>query len=448
MPTKKAQYLPRSDMDEYEIDDIGLEREMSEEETELLQFIDEFNSADPKSQVRVYEAKEPGPNTRGQLPLAYLFSFSPGQLTSQILMDKVSEEYGPGSYEAHIYAPHPQHDNRLKLARKIKFDIGQTREEKEESLPFKRRRTFNRGDSPAEIMRTFAEMMAQQNERTESLMREVLTRQQGNPAQDPIQAMAQMMGIMMQFQQMMPKPPPAPSLIDEVQKLAMLKEIFSDLGGGGETSDAGVWVKMLEKFGTPLVQALSGPPQGQIPGAPMVQVPYNPQLAAPQPQPQPMMPPGYMQNPQARPRDPNQAMAMPPPVQPQLAKPQNVPQNLTQESDPEMKANVDKLVAFAKMGIGAEMVAQQILNLTPEADEEKLYNFIADERCIEQMAALNPAVKDYPEFFAELRKTILAAFEEVSDEENPDLNSDSDGATLTRTAHDAPGGVGEGETGK
>lgn len=451
MAARKAQYLPRGgDMDEYEIDDVGTEREMSEEETELFTLIDDFNASDPKSQVRVYESKEPGPNTRGQLPLAYLFTFTPGQLSSQMLMDRVNEEYGPGNYEAHIYAPHPGHGGAIKLARKIKFEIGQTRDEKEESLPFRRKRKAG-GDSPSEIMRTFAEMMAAQNERTEAMMREVLQRQNNSPASDPISAMAQMMGIMVQFQQMMPKPPPPPSLIDEVQKLAMLKEIFSDLGGGGELSESGVWIKMLEKFGTPIVNALGQPQAQAVPGAPMMQLPYDPMPTRP-----------YMPNPQAR--DPNKAMQMPPPVVPQIPHAPQVPPNAALNMNPqmkkeqdEMKANVDRLVGFAKMGIDAGYVAAQILNLTPEADEEKLYNFIAAENCIDQMATANPEVNQHRPFFEDLRKHILEAFTdepegdgegEESGEDSPGLNTADNGATLRETASDLPGAAATGETGK
>lgn len=444
MATRKAQYLPRgSDMDEFEVDDIGTEREQSEEEIELFALIDDFNASDPKSQVRVYESKEPGPNTRGQLPLAYLFTFTPGQLSSQMLLDKVAEDHGPGNYEAHIYAPHPGHGGAIKLARKIKFEIGQTRDEKEDSLPFRRRRKSS-GDSPSEIMRTFAEMMAAQNERTEAMIREVLNRQSGG-IQDPISAMVQMMGVMVQFQQMMPKPPPAPSLIDEVQKLAMLKEIFSDIGGGGDTSESGVWLKMLDKFGTPLVNALGQPQPAQVPGAPVMQLPYQPQPHA--------QFPGYMTNPQAR--DPNKAMPMPPPQNaqiPHVPQPQPKP---SQKDDPEMKANVNRLVGFAKMGIDAGYVAEQILNLTPEADEEKLYNFIAADNCIELMAAVNPEVNQHREFFNELRSHILAAFTQEGEEENAEagdvhfadhgnLKSPDDGATLPETSGDKSAG----ETGK
>lgn len=442
MATRKAQYLPRGgDMDEFEVDDIGTEREQSEEEIELFALIDDFNASDPKSQVRVYESKEPGPNTRGQLPLAYLFTFTPGQLSSQMLLDKVAEDHGPGNYEAHIYAPHPGHGGAIKLARKIKFEIGQTRDEKEDSLPFRRRRKSG-GDSPSEIMRTFAEMMAAQNERTEAMIREVLNRQSGG-IQDPISAMVQMMGVMVQFQQMMPKPPPAPSLIDEVQKLAMLKEIFSDMGGGGDTSESGVWLKMLDKFGTPIVNALGQPQPQQVPGAPMMQLPYNPQVMPQQTQ-------AHFQNPQAR--DPNQAMRMPPPNNPQIPHvPATPPNPQTKKEGEDMKANVDRLVGFAKMGIDAGYVAEQILNLTPEADEEKLYNFIAAENCIDQMAAVNPEVNQHREFFSELRTHILAAFTQEGEEESeetPDLKSDGAAATLAETAAAPPGDKQGSETGK
>lgn len=446
MAIKRAQYLPRNEVDdEYEVDDIGLEQNRSEEEQELFTLIDDFNTADPKSQIRVYEAKEPGVNTRGQLPLAYLFTFTPGQLTSQMLMDRVNEEYGPGNYEAHIYAPHPAHDNRIKLARKIKFEIGQTRDEKEDSLPFARRRHKQKsgGESPSEIMRTFAEMMAAQNERTEALMREILQRNQGGIT-DPMSAMAQMMGIMVQFQQMMPQPPPPPSLIDEVQKLAVLKEIFSDMGGGGgETSESGIWLKMLDKFGTPLVNALGQPqqPTQPIPGAPMMQLP------SPQPH------PGYFQNPQAR--NPNQAMQMPPPQNPQISAPSNsapksqpsAPQS--QKETDEMRENVNRLVSMAKMGLAPEMVASKILDLTPEENEEKLYDFISDERCIEKMAAVNPEVNSHRAFFDELRAAIMGAFEEVShDADGEHLHGDNDGATLAETGNDVAQETAAGETGK
>lgn len=420
MPVKKQTFLPRSDADnietEYE-DAETIDRSPSDEEIELFSFVEDFNTQDPKSQIRVYEAKEAGPNTRGQLPLAYLFTFAPGQLTSQTLMDQVRETYGPGNYEAHVYAPHPGRDNRLTLARKLKFEIGSTREEKDESpLPFARRRRG--GETPSDLIASLAQMMDAQQRRTEELMRQVL--QQQNPAPyNPLEMMQQMLAMMAGMQQLMPKPEKATGFLDELQKFAMIREILGDMGGGGGDSENGVWLKLIDKFGPVLTGALQHSPQA----SPQLQLPIQarPQaLPQPQPQPQPTK-----QNPAPR------AQAQP------------------QKELDEMKANVDALVSFAKMGISPEYVAQQILERTPEANEEKLYDFIADEKCIEKMAALNPEVSRHREFFEAIRGNILAAFEEVSPEEPhetdviPDLSPLADSVTLGETAK-----ASEDETGK
>jgi len=112
-----------------------------------------------------------------------------------------------------------------------------------------------------------------------------------------------------------------------------------------------------------------------------------------------------------------------------------------------MRENVNRLVGMAIMGLSAEMVGNQILAMTPETEEEKLYTFIANEKCIEQMAALNPEVNDYPEFFTELRKFIIDAFEEIADEP-VNLQAQPDDDTIPTTGVETPHESATDETGK
>ena len=72
----------------------------------------------------------------------------------------------------------------------------------------------------------------------------------------------------------------------------------------------------------------------------------------------------------------------------------------------QMKPQVDVLLNNAKKGASADAVADMVVNMTPEEKLNQLYEFIAGEKCIENLIKINPDVQNYLPFFEALRARV------------------------------------------
>jgi hypothetical protein len=78
----------------------------------------------------------------------------------------------------------------------------------------------------------------------------------------------------------------------------------------------------------------------------------------------------------------------------------------------DFKRKVDTLVQNAKTGVDPMQLAGTILDLTPDDKLDALATMLEAPDVIEKMAALNPEVQNYREFFDKLRSGILGLLAE------------------------------------
>lgn len=77
----------------------------------------------------------------------------------------------------------------------------------------------------------------------------------------------------------------------------------------------------------------------------------------------------------------------------------------------QLKSQVDILVSNAKNGADPAQLADLILRMTPDDKIDDLGNMLDAPDMVDKMAALNPEVQNYRDFFEKLRAALLALLE-------------------------------------
>lgn len=239
--------------------------------------------------------------------------------------------------------------------------------------------------NPANVFESAAKIMAESAARTEALIARLSESRQAAPVLDPMDMMTKMAGLFSSIMGVAPRPAAAASddLLGQLEKLAKIKDLLGGFGGGGgddkESNFYDVVKAGLTSFGPALAAlAVRGAQQSQTPA---------------------LSQPDQVVIPATRPAPGN------------YDKPGPTRQTVSQ-GDPAMKKQIDVLVQNAKMGVSPSMLAQTILDMTPDEKIDDLGAMLDDPQMIDKMAQLNPEVSTFRDFFDKLRTALLALLDE------------------------------------
>lgn len=237
------------------------------------------------------------------------------------------------------------------------------------------------------IVDVVTNLIAAQEDRTERLLQRlgIGATPAVVAAPDPFAMLEKTLGLVSTMMGAMNAGRPAGGgFVEELEKHAKIADMLGSLGGGGgdraESNFYDLAGKTLETIG-PMVKAALPTimANAQRPAAPRGRV-IN-------------QPPAGMQPPAGRPQNtPTQKPATP---QGQQGKTMDFAQQ------------VNLLLAQARAGTDPESLADTILQMTPETRIEELRAFISDPALVEKMAAVNPEVRNYADFFGKLKIHVL-----------------------------------------
>lgn len=365
----------------------------SDEELAYAKFRAEMQDGDQYAKINVYRQPTQSSGRPGQRKLSFLFDCGLDEYEYSQLLAKLRDEYGSGTYR--IQGRDAK--GGMLFNRAISIEAPQKTDDRRER-------------DPSHTFASFQRIMAEQQERTEALIERLTTRGAAGQtqAQNPLEMMAAMMGMVTNLMTVMntgtaAKPTDA---LAEMKRFAEFQTIGKQLfgidgdGGGNEKNIHDTISKTIETFGPMLMQGAAA-------------------LQARAPQPQRRLP-----NPSPTPSASNA------PNQPRPETMENKP-----AADPKLAAQVAVLLSNARAHVAPEVMAQSVLDMTPDDRLDALYAFVSDPEMLAKMAAVNPGVNEYREWFEAVAAYI---FRELSED---DLHSENAGATLAPSSApaDEPG---------
>lgn len=331
---------------------------------------------DVKFTVKVYRIVE----NRGEL--AWLFDCTPAELP---ILQKLRDEYSGGRFECRIYR-----NNRI--YKRIKVVVEQ---------PSKPVAVQSKNDM-AEMLKE----MGRQQQENFNMLKDTVLQMVGKPSTPPpsqIETMTLMMGLMKSMKDFAtPQIPQTPAFDPEKMFDLFLKgmEMGRESGGGGETGLMDIAKELIKSplLGQ-LAQAATTLPQLPRPTIP-AQNPTTPKIAM-QPQSQ---------------------------AQTQPKQPKQEGENM---KNPVLKHYLNMLVQKAEKDSDPILYAEFILDNVPQSMVEQ--NIMRDD-LIEYASTIDPRVKDYQEWFIDLRDHIISVLTSPDEEEetgSTDLTSPATGDNAT-----------------
>jgi len=377
---KQILYSP-VDLDDAQYSDYT--PQMTEDELEFEKFKEEFKQSNEYAKVTCYRQPTTRDGRPGQKQLTYLFEAGVDEYTFSQLAGRLRDEYGSGVYRIQMR----DKDNKLKMNRGVSIEA-----------PTIESDSKNPNGGVPEIIAQMRETMSEQQR--------MLSQYMHNPANDrnPIDQMTQMMAAMggmmqaMGIQQQAPTPPK--TLIETLTEFKLMKELLGDISGDGMAGEANLYSLLgetMRAFGGPIAAALaSGAQSGAI----------NSQGTAVQ-----------KQLPQPEPQKENDA--------------ETIAMN-----NQEMKKNVAILLHNAKAKTDPKLMAELLVEHTPDDKEDELWDFISADDCLSNIYKLEPATLEYKPWFEALRDNVIKLLSDDDDsddspeglpsEENADSIADSE----------------------
>jgi hypothetical protein len=374
MPTQPRQvvYTP-VDMDDAQYAEIA--QEPTEDELEFQKFRDEFKQANEYAKVSCYRQPTTSDGRPGQKQLTFLFEAGVEEFSFSQLAGRLRDEYGTGTYRIQLR----DKEGQLKMNRAIAIEAP-------------------KGDVVAnptgDLIDRFSRAMAEQQNRTESMLREMMGPRTG---QDAFQQMALMMGAMGEMMKgfgIQPQQQQAPkTLVEQLTEFKMIKELFAGDGDGGSGGEANLYSLLgetVKALGGPIAQALAaGAESGDL-------------------TPEGLATTGALPAPETKTDEQKEA----------------------EMHKVEMRKNIHILIQNAKTGIPADAFAQILVNNTPPDKEDALWDFISAETCVAQIIELEPAAAAYEEWFVALRAGVIDIMAEPEGDGKELLTEDGDGSKV------------------
>lgn len=338
--------------------------------------------------LRVHRVPESKTVTnKASLKTRYLFSCTIDQFDFDGLLEYLRDHYGGGTYR--LIGSRAGHAgvsfNRL-VEIEAPIDRGfMGAMDKNDPL----RRTENSGD----IIGQVGAVLLESQTRMEELFRDMQGPRTGGDAFDQMTKMATAMGTMMQ--NFAPQNQ-QPSIGSQIKEMVLLQEFMQNLRGdsGGDSGEANIYsmfTETIRQFGGPIAAAMAA---GQQSGA------INSQ--------------GVLEH---------------------KPEPEKSDEEKQQEKEMEqLKTQVKFILANAEAGADPKKFAEIVVEKTPEDMIDKLYDFLSQDDCIEQIIAINPEVEKFKNWFTVWRDHVLFLLTEPVDEpivaESETVAGDSDSETV------------------
>ncbi len=382
---KKAQLLEHDkdvqdvyavDVDDFEPSEeqILFDRFKDESQDDLIGIIKVYRIPNSDQITNLYTAKT-----------LYLFNVPVDQFGYEGLLDFIREKYGSGAYRLIGTMPN-QKGTRFNKIVEIEAP-------KEADKPVTVSDSPPRSESMSAMLSAFASIMKESQERTADLVRGLV---QNQVPKDPMEQMGVMMGVMAQMKTFFGGgQSESTGLVAELEKHKVIADI---IGGGAETNESDVWVKLAETFAPAILKGI-----GQ--GAP---VPDTPLLSS----------------------------SVPGAEQVTLQPGAGVTEPGLKKESPEMlnlKTQAAALYGAAKNGIAPEKMANTILNLTPDDKIEDLYAFMNSESCVQTFVDAHPPLESYRNWLAKVQVTILG---ELVQDDFPGVDTSQDELIDKDKVHD------------
>ena len=342
------------------------EFELSEEEIALNAFRDEARENENYSKIVVSRVPMNERRQRGGSKLAFLFECGIDEYSYSQLCGKIRDEYGSGYYKLQARNDRGQ----LKLNKTIIVEAP------------KNHKPEVSGHNDSAVIDAVSQALEVQRRGFEELISRTAPNapMQNLFSPESITAIASLITSLG-----LGNRPQAPTAIDKLAEAATVKSLLKDLAGdSGEAGEANIYSLLgdtAKSLGGPLAELV-------VRGAEA-----NPSAPTPAPA---ALPPANAETP---------------------AQPEMTEEQMRQLI---MRQQIENLVKNAQAEVPPETMATIVLNQTPEAQEDALFDFINKESAVDDMAALVPEVNSHRDWFEALRKALYEAMTEEIDDGLPD----------------------------
>lgn len=384
---KRGVYVLPNDYDEAQF-------EISEDQLIFEQFANEARDNEQYSKMTISRVPMNRHGQRGAQKLSFLFEAGIDEYSYSQLLSKLRDEYGSGFYK--IQARNDKGQLKLNKTVAVEAPAGDT----------------DKAAAHNPTVAVLQEFTKSQNEQNVEL-REFMMRSnppQGTDMIDQVVKIATAIAPLLTALGIS-RPEPAPPPKSVVEMLTEAKMVTELMGGGNEAQygEANGWSALTETL-----KAL-----GPAIGGALAMGAQTPEVAKTEAVPQLEAPP--------------------------------VDEKLEQEKVIEMQKQdlakqINMLLIQAKGGAKPRAVAEMVVNMTPPEHEEKLWDTIVAENCVDTMAAAVPEVNEHREWFDDLRAGILEIMAEpeidVEEEHEKILEAARDAESIPNpTADNCPHGV-------
>lgn len=371
---KQVLYSP-VDIDDADFSDFN--REPTEDELEFQKFRDEFKQSNEYAKVSCYRQPTTSDGRPGQKSLTFLFESGVEEFSFSQLAGRLRDEYGSGTYRIQLR----DKGGVLKMNRAIAIEAPKN--------------TDIVANPTTGIMESFSRAMAEQQNRTEALIREISGPRNPVDFIDQFSKLAIAVGPILASMGIGQNNQPAPkTLVEQLTEFKMIKELFGggdDEAMGGEANLYSLLGETIKAFGGPLAAALAaGAKAGDLDPDGLATTGH---IALPAPETEKVM---------------------------------------TEEKHKmEMRKNIHILIQNAKTGIPPASFALILVNNTPDEKQDALWDFISSETCVDEIIKIEPAAARYKEWFSNLRDEVINLLSDPeSDDENSDLPESESGSSL------------------
>lgn len=321
-------------------------------------------SEDGGGSVNIYRDKVSGGRTERE----YITRYDVAGFVNGGLLEEIQKDFGGGKYHIHVYKPHGQGFATRKV-----ISIAGPVIEKETKKP---------EESLAPVLAVMSEGFNKMFEAISQIAASQKTpQQQQQPSRlemiQEMQAMAEVLKPTNQPQQ----------TVDPLEAMKLGIEIAKSAGGGDDSNP--VWLsKMIDVIGAPMVKMIEENAQRQR--TPAAFIPPAAAVAG---------------------------------EQAQVAQPQAATINEADEMNIMLTSYIKLLNKAAERNEPVEEHADQILNMIPASELDNIEQLLAAENWRQELAKKTDVIEKHPEWFSNLRDTILQyiAEDKLTESEKPDI---------------------------
>jgi len=356
---KQVLYSP-VDIDDAEFVDFERDPKMEEESAEFEAFKSEMNDAQFDAKITVGKKLTDSRGRPMGRQIFECFECAVDDYTFSQLCTRIREDFGTGLYQIH------GRDSKGKY--KFKKTVGILAPNSTDNVPA--------NNDVGQLIDKFSDAMQRQQMATEQMFLKIAGPQTGGDAIDQIvKISAAIAPILTALGISRPEPAPPPKTV--IEMLTEAKMVSELMGGNNETQygEANGWSALTETLkalgpalGGALAMGAQAPPVAAAEAVPVLEAPITDEAAT-------------------------------------LAK------DLEMQKQALAK-QIGMLLIQAKGGADPMAVAEMVVNMTPPEHEERLWDTIVPENCVDTMVAAVQEVNEYREWFDNLRLGILELMSE------------------------------------